>query len=143
MFLAIYSQYVVSDPFERIGPTMVFSFMLIGRLVIYYQVTATRRIPHSALLIFESFLDSSKGEAKIWWNWRGRKWLETRLNQHKTSISSNPSEIFKAKAILIPFYRPHKCAQVISDAKEILNQEKLHESNVKTKVGRKLDEILH
>lgn len=38
MFLAIYSQYVVSDPFERIGPTMVFSFMLIGRLVIYYQV---------------------------------------------------------------------------------------------------------
>ena len=39
MFLAIYSQYVVSDPFERIGPTMVFSFMLIGRLVIYYQVS--------------------------------------------------------------------------------------------------------
>lgn len=40
MFLAIYSQYVVSDPFERIGPTMVFSFMLIGRLVIYYQVSS-------------------------------------------------------------------------------------------------------
>ena len=38
MFLAIYSQYVVSDPFERIGPTMVFIFMLVGRLVIYYQV---------------------------------------------------------------------------------------------------------
>lgn len=38
MMLAIYSQYVVSDAFERIGPTMVFSFMLIGRLVIYYQV---------------------------------------------------------------------------------------------------------
>lgn len=38
MILSIYSQYVVSDPFERIGPTMVFSFMLIGRLVIYYQV---------------------------------------------------------------------------------------------------------
>jgi len=37
MFLALYSQYVVSDPFERIGPTMVFSFMLIGRLVIFYQ----------------------------------------------------------------------------------------------------------
>lgn len=42
MFLAIYSQYVVSDPFERIGPTMVFSFMLIGRLVIYYQVSKFR-----------------------------------------------------------------------------------------------------
>lgn len=39
MLLAIYSQCVVSDPFERIGPTMVFSFMLIGRLVIYYQVS--------------------------------------------------------------------------------------------------------
>lgn len=39
MILSIYSQYVVSDPFERIGPTMVFSFMLIGRLVIYYQVS--------------------------------------------------------------------------------------------------------
>jgi len=38
MFLALYSQYVVSDPFERIGPTMVFSFMLIGRLVIFYQI---------------------------------------------------------------------------------------------------------
>lgn len=39
MILSIYSQYVVSDPFERIGPTMVFSFMLIGRLVIYYQAS--------------------------------------------------------------------------------------------------------
>lgn len=38
MFLSMYSQYVVSDPFERLGPTMVFSFMLIGRLVIFYQV---------------------------------------------------------------------------------------------------------
>lgn len=39
MMLAGYSQYAVSDPFERLGPTMVFSFMLIGRLVIYYQVS--------------------------------------------------------------------------------------------------------
>ncbi|CAO1312546.1 unnamed protein product [Diamesa hyperborea] len=38
MMLAGYSQYAVSDPFERLGPTMVFSFMLIGRLVIYYQL---------------------------------------------------------------------------------------------------------
>lgn len=37
-FLSIYLQYIVGDKFERIGPTMVFSFMLIGRLVIFYQV---------------------------------------------------------------------------------------------------------
>lgn len=45
MFLALYSQYVVSDPFERIGPTMVFSFMLIGRLVIFYQVSRFLKLP--------------------------------------------------------------------------------------------------
>lgn len=37
MFLAVYSHYMVSDPFERCGPALVFTFMLIGRLVIWYQ----------------------------------------------------------------------------------------------------------
>ncbi|XP_035792220.1 novel acetylcholine receptor chaperone [Anopheles aquasalis] len=41
MFLAVYSHYMVSDPFERSGPALVFTFMLIGRLVIWYQ--ASRR----------------------------------------------------------------------------------------------------
>lgn len=41
MFLAVYSHYMVSDPFERCGPALVFTFMLIGRLVIWYQ--ASRR----------------------------------------------------------------------------------------------------
>lgn len=58
MFLAIYSQYVVSDPFERIGPTMVFSFMLIGRLVIFYQVSTRELFENSRTLIqeLESFV---------------------------------------------------------------------------------------
>lgn len=38
MLLAVYSHYMVGDPFERLGPSLVFSFMLIGRLVIWYQV---------------------------------------------------------------------------------------------------------
>lgn len=38
MFLAVYSHYMVSDPFERSGPALVFTFMLVGRLVIWYQV---------------------------------------------------------------------------------------------------------
>lgn len=50
MILSIYSQYVVSDPFERIGPTMVFSFMLIGRLVIYYQVSELE-VLHFGLIV--------------------------------------------------------------------------------------------
>lgn len=41
MFLAVYSHYMVSDPFERCGPALVFTFMLSGRLVIWYQ--ASRR----------------------------------------------------------------------------------------------------
>ncbi|XP_052862657.1 novel acetylcholine receptor chaperone [Anopheles cruzii] len=41
MFLAVYSHYMVSDPFERSGPALVFTFMLIGRLVIWFQ--ASRR----------------------------------------------------------------------------------------------------
>lgn len=56
MFLAIYSQYVVSDPFERIGPTMVFSFMLIGRLVIYYQVSE---------FLFETFIFNFQPEFSL------------------------------------------------------------------------------
>ncbi|KAL7046448.1 hypothetical protein ACKWTF_002575 [Chironomus riparius] len=38
MFLALYSQYMANDPFERLGPTLVFIFMLVGRLVIFFQI---------------------------------------------------------------------------------------------------------
>lgn len=39
MFLAVYSHYMVSDPFERSGPALVFTFMLGGRFVVWYQVS--------------------------------------------------------------------------------------------------------
>lgn len=29
---------MAADPFERVGPTLVFIFMLVGRLVIYFQI---------------------------------------------------------------------------------------------------------
>lgn len=38
MLLAVYSHYMVNDPFERCGPALVFTFMLGGRLVVWYQV---------------------------------------------------------------------------------------------------------
>lgn len=38
MLLAVYSHYMVSDPFERSGPALVFTFMLSGRFVVWYQV---------------------------------------------------------------------------------------------------------
>ncbi|XP_059612957.1 novel acetylcholine receptor chaperone [Phlebotomus argentipes] len=38
MLLAVYSHYMVSDPFERSGPALVFTFMLGGRLVVWYQI---------------------------------------------------------------------------------------------------------
>lgn len=39
MFLAVYSHYMVSDPFERCGPALVFTFMLTGRFVVWYQTS--------------------------------------------------------------------------------------------------------
>lgn len=39
MFLSIYNHYMVSDAFERIGPALVFTFMLTGRLVVWYQIS--------------------------------------------------------------------------------------------------------
>lgn len=39
MLLAVYSHYMASDPFERCGPSLVFTFMLGGRLVIWYQTS--------------------------------------------------------------------------------------------------------
>lgn len=39
MFLSVYSHYMVSDPFERCGPALVFTFMLTGRLVVWYQIS--------------------------------------------------------------------------------------------------------
>lgn len=30
---------MISDAFERIGPTLVFTFMLTGRLVVWYQIS--------------------------------------------------------------------------------------------------------
>lgn len=37
MLLGIYQHWMVSDPFERSGPALVFTFMLGGRLVVWYQ----------------------------------------------------------------------------------------------------------
>lgn len=39
MLLSIYNHYMVSDAFERIGPALVFTFMLTGRLVVWYQIS--------------------------------------------------------------------------------------------------------
>lgn len=39
MLLLIYNHYMISDAFERIGPTLVFTFMLTGRLVVWYQIS--------------------------------------------------------------------------------------------------------
>lgn len=38
MILGVYQHWMVSDPFERSGPALVFTFMLGGRLVVWYQV---------------------------------------------------------------------------------------------------------
>lgn len=36
--LSIYNHYMAKDPFERTGPALVFTFMLTGRLVVWYQI---------------------------------------------------------------------------------------------------------
>lgn len=36
--LSVYSHYMVNDPIERSGPSLVFLFMLGGRLVVWFQV---------------------------------------------------------------------------------------------------------
>ncbi|XP_037719866.1 transmembrane protein 35A [Drosophila subpulchrella] len=45
MLLGIYQHWMVSDPFERSGPALVFTFMLGGRLVVWYQ---TARLQNEA-----------------------------------------------------------------------------------------------
>lgn len=39
MCLAVYSHHMVSDPFERSAPALVFLFMLAGRLVVWIQTS--------------------------------------------------------------------------------------------------------
>ncbi|XP_026473650.1 transmembrane protein 35A-like [Ctenocephalides felis] len=39
MCLAVYSHHMVSDPFERSAPALVFLFMLAGRLVVWFQIS--------------------------------------------------------------------------------------------------------
>lgn len=39
MFLELYNHYMVNDAFERLGPALVFTFMLTGRLVVWYQIS--------------------------------------------------------------------------------------------------------
>ncbi|XP_063701094.1 novel acetylcholine receptor chaperone [Culicoides brevitarsis] len=48
MLLAVYSHYMVNDPFERCGPALVFTFMLGGRLVIWYQTDRRERLAAQA-----------------------------------------------------------------------------------------------
>ncbi|XKL61329.1 hypothetical protein PGB90_008386 [Kerria lacca] len=38
MMLSVYSHYMISDRFERIAPALVFLFMLVGRMVIEWQI---------------------------------------------------------------------------------------------------------
>lgn len=58
MFLAVYSHYMVSDPFERSGPALVFTFMLVGRLVIWYQVRLIIHFIPISIIIITSLIDS-------------------------------------------------------------------------------------
>lgn len=48
MLLGIYQHWMVSDPFERSGPALVFTFMLGGRLVVWYQ-TSRKEAEQAAL----------------------------------------------------------------------------------------------
>ncbi|XP_065359053.1 novel acetylcholine receptor chaperone [Calliphora vicina] len=48
MLLGIYQHWMVSDPFERSGPALVFTFMLGGRLVVWYQ-TSRKETEQSAV----------------------------------------------------------------------------------------------
>ncbi|KAI8126417.1 hypothetical protein FF38_07534 [Lucilia cuprina] len=48
MLLGIYQHWMVSDPFERSGPALVFTFMLGGRLVVWYQ-TSRKEAEQSAV----------------------------------------------------------------------------------------------
>lgn len=38
MLLSVYNHYMVEDPLERTGPALVFTFMLTGRMVVWYQI---------------------------------------------------------------------------------------------------------
>lgn len=88
MLLAIYSHYMVSDPFERCGPALVFTFMLTGRLVVWYQVSDDEQnccvYIFKKMCCFKYFVSPSTDKPK-----RGEKcgcgssasqWLETGLN---------------------------------------------------------------
>lgn len=37
MLLGVYQHYMISDPFERCGPALVFTFLLVCRLVVWWQ----------------------------------------------------------------------------------------------------------
>ncbi|KAL5277640.1 TMEM35 family protein [Megaselia abdita] len=39
MLLGVYQHWMVNDPFERSGPALVFTFMLSGRLVVWFQTS--------------------------------------------------------------------------------------------------------
>jgi len=49
MLLGIYQHWMVSDPFERSGPALVFTFMLGGRLVVWWQTSRKEAAELSAI----------------------------------------------------------------------------------------------
>ncbi|XP_065224552.1 novel acetylcholine receptor chaperone-like [Planococcus citri] len=51
MALNIYSHYMVEDRFERIAPALVFFFMLIGRLVIEWQINRQQQLLNGGLKV--------------------------------------------------------------------------------------------
>lgn len=84
MLLAVYSHYMVNDPFERCGPALVFTFMLGGRLVVWYQVRILNGDLKEISTISLHFSDEPKRsrppsiDHRCWWSGR---WIKTGLRR--------------------------------------------------------------
>lgn len=80
MLLGIYQHWMVSDPFERSGPALVFTFMLGGRLVVWYQVcvVVSRQIFPTYQKLY-NFPDKPQGGRAISRFTGANEWRKTRL----------------------------------------------------------------
>jgi uncharacterized membrane protein len=59
MIGALYTHLMINDPFERIAPALIFTMLLVCRLIIFYQ---TKR---SQLVVVEATYELFENESKI------------------------------------------------------------------------------
>ena len=90
MFGGLYTHFQINDPFERIAPALIFTMLLVCRLIISYQTNRSQLIePTHELFENESKICEIEKEEKLKKNQYLKNNFDSKLFENKRDLSED------------------------------------------------------